>query len=141
MELHPELKSAIDAGVHGHLVTIGRDGRPQVSMVWLGRDEDEVLVAHLGHAQKLRNIERDPRVAVSFQTSGTTGPGLQRYAVLHGTARITEGGGRELLQELADRYLGVGAKFPPNDDAPPGRIVHIAVEHVAGAGPWAGWES
>lgn len=138
MELHPELKSAIDTGVHGHLVTIGHDSRPQVSMVWLGRDEDEVLIGHLAEGQKIRNIERDPRVALSFQTGGTTGPNLQRYAVLHGTARITEGGGAELLEELADRFLGVDANFPP-DNSPPGRVVHITVERVTGAGPWAGW--
>src|ERR1041384_2028620 len=59
MELHPDLKAAIDAGVHGHLVTIGRDGRPQVSVIWLGRDGDELVVAHLGAGQKIRNIEHD----------------------------------------------------------------------------------
>ena len=47
MELHAELLDAIDRGVHGHLITIGADGRPQVTMVWLGRDGSEVLVAHL----------------------------------------------------------------------------------------------
>jgi PPOX class probable F420-dependent enzyme len=137
MQLHPELAAAIDAGAHGHLVTIGPDGRPQVSMIWLGRDGDELLVAHLGSGQKVRNLERDPRVAVSVQVPGTSGPGLARYAVLHGTARLTEGGGPELLQELAPRFLGPGVRFPPMDDPPAGRIIHIAVERVTGAGPWA----
>jgi PPOX class probable F420-dependent enzyme len=136
MQLHPELAAAIDAGVHGHLITIGPDGRPQVSMIWLGRDGDELLVAHLGTGQKLRNVERDPRVAVSVQVPGTAGPGLARYAVLHGTARVTEGGGPELLQQLAPRFLGPGVRFPPMDDPPPGRIIHITVERVTGAGPW-----
>jgi hypothetical protein len=72
MELHPDLKMAIDQGAHGHLVTIEPDGSAQVSMVWLGRDGDEILVAHLGAARKLRNIERDPRVAVSFVVPGAT---------------------------------------------------------------------
>ena len=48
MEGHPELRDAIDRGVHGHLVTIGADGRPQVTMGWPGRDGSEVLVAPLG---------------------------------------------------------------------------------------------
>ncbi len=136
MELHRELREAIDAGVHGHLVTIDPDGRPQVSMIWAGRDGDEIVVAHLGAGRKMRNIERDPRVAISFQLPGTAGPGLARYAVLHGTARITEGGGPELLQQLAPRFLGPGVRFPPMDDPPPGRVVHISVERVTGAGPW-----
>ena len=85
MELHPELAAAIDAGVHGHLVTIGRDGRPQVSVIWLGRDGDELLVAHLGAGQKIRNIEHDDRVAISIEVPGTTPTGLQPWAVFHGT--------------------------------------------------------
>ena len=68
---------------------------------------------------------------------GTSGPGLARYAVLHGQARVTEGGGAELLQALASRFLGPGVKFPAMDDPPPGRIIHITVDRVSGAGPWA----
>jgi predicted pyridoxine 5'-phosphate oxidase superfamily flavin-nucleotide-binding protein len=61
MELHQSLKDAIDAGVHGHLATINPDGSPQVTVIWLGRDGDELLVAHLGSGQKMRNLVRDPR--------------------------------------------------------------------------------
>ena len=138
MALHPDLAAAVDAGVHGHLVTINPDGSPQVTVIWVGRDGDELLVAHLGSGQKIRNIERDARVVLSFELPGTSGPGLQNYAVLHGTARITDGGAPELLQELAPRFLGEGVKFPPMDNPPPGRVVHIAVERVGGNGPWVG---
>ncbi len=137
MELHPDLAAAIDAGVHGHLITIGSDGRPQVSVIWLGRDGDELLVAHLRAGQKLRNIQRDDRVAISIEVPGTTDNGLQPWVVFYGTARLTEGGGPELLQELAPRFLGPGVKFPPMDDPPPGHIIHVTVDRVTGAGPWA----
>lgn len=136
MELHPELRSAIDAGVHGHLVTLNRDGSPQVTVIWVGRDDDELLVAHLGSGQKMRNVERDPRVTVSFELEGTSGPGLRNYAVLHGKARITEGGAPQLLQALAPRFLGEGVKFPPMDNPPPGRVLHITVDRITGNGPW-----
>lgn len=138
MELHPALKAAIDRGVHGHLVTVNADGSPQVTVVWLGRDGDEVLVAHLGAGQKVRNVERDPRVVVSFELEGVSGPGLMNYAVLHGTACITDGGAPELLQELAPRFMGEGVKFPPMDDPPPGRVLHVTVHRVTGLGPWVG---
>jgi PPOX class probable F420-dependent enzyme len=136
MDLHPDLKSAVDAGVHGHLVTLNPDGTPQVTLVWVGRDGDELLVAHLGAGRKMSNIERDPRVAVSVEVAGTNPIGLHNYAVLHGAARVTEGGAPELLQELASRFLGEGVKFPPMDNPPAGRIVHIAVQRVTGTGPW-----
>jgi PPOX class probable F420-dependent enzyme len=138
MELHTDLQAAIDAGVHGHLVTINPDGSPQVTVVWLGRDGDEVLVAHLGDGKKMRNVERDPRLTVSFELTGTSGPGLMNYAVLHGTGRVTEGGAADLLQALAPRFMGAGVKFPPMDNPPPGRILHITVDRVTGMGPWAG---
>lgn len=136
VELHPELAAAIDAGVLGHLITIGAGGRPQVSMIWVGRDGDELLVAHLGDGQKIRNLESDPRVAISMELPGKSGPGLHNYAVIHGTANITIGGAPELLHRLAPKFLGEGVKFPPMDNPPAGRIVHITVERVTGMGPW-----
>jgi PPOX class probable F420-dependent enzyme len=138
MALHPSLAAAIDAGVHGHLVTVNPDGSPQVTGVWLGRDGDEVLVAHLGDGRKVRNVLRDPRVAISFELPGTSGPGLANYAVLHGAATVTDGGAPELLQQLAGRFLGDGVKFPPMDSPPPGRVIHITVDRVTGNGPWVG---
>jgi PPOX class probable F420-dependent enzyme len=138
MELHAALKDAIDAGVHGHLVTLNPDGSPQVTVVWLGRDGDDVLVAHLGAGKKMSNLERDPRLSISFELAGVSGPGLMNYAVLHGTGRVTEGGAPELLQELAHRFLGPGVKFPPMENPPPGRVLHVTVERVTGMGPWAG---
>ena len=136
MKLHPELQAAIDRGVHGHLVTNNADGSAQVTIIWLGRDGDELLVAHLGDGKKMRNIERDSRVVVSFTVDGANAMGLHHYAVLHGHARLTDGGAPELLQELAPRFLGEGVKFPPMDNPPPGRIVYITVDRVGGVGPW-----
>lgn len=138
MKLHEELKAVIDRGVHAHLVTINGDGSAQVTVVWLARDGDEVLVAHLGDGKKMRNIERDPRVVVSFTVDGSNAMGLHNYAVLHGHARLTDGGAPELLKSIAPRFLGEGVKFPPMDNPPPGRIMHITVERVVGVGPWAG---
>ena len=63
--------------------------------------------------------------------------GLREYLVVNGTARITEGGGPELLQHLAHTYLGPDVKFPPMPDPPPGVVVRIAPERFRGVGPWA----
>ena len=42
----------------------------------------------------------------------------------------------ELLQELAHRYIGPDVRFPPMDDPPPGYVMRISVERVAGNGDW-----
>jgi PPOX class probable F420-dependent enzyme len=120
-----------------HLATINPDGSPQVSIVWVGLDADEIVFAHLGAGQKMKNLARDPRVALSIEGTEIEPPGLQQYLLVHGRARITEGGGPELLQELAHAYLGPDVKFPAFDNPPPGRVVHIAVDRIGGVGPWA----
>jgi PPOX class probable F420-dependent enzyme len=119
-----------------HLVTVGPDGAPQVSCVWVGIEDDEIVFASLGPRRKLDNIARDPRVALSIETDEAGQLGLLNYLVVHGTARITEGGGPELLQRLAYVYLGPDVKFPPMDDPPPGVVVRITPERFGGTGPW-----
>ena len=139
MTLPESAKALIRSGALGHLVTVGADGAPQVTCVWVAVEGDDLLTAHLNPGlRKLENIRRDPRVAVSFEGSEIRPPGLREYVVAYGRATIEEGGAPELLQELAHVYLGPDVKFPPMDDPPPGVRIRIAVERVGGIGPWAG---
>ncbi len=135
--LNEASRAALTAGHLAHLVTLDPDGAPQVSIVWTGVEGDEIVTAHLFATKKVRNVAREPRVAISLETGGRNEMGLDHYLVVHGTARITDGGGPELLQRLAEVYLGPGVKFPPFDDPPPGRVIRIAATRVAGVGPWA----
>jgi len=135
--LSAETRTALTSGRLAHLVTVNPDGSPQISIVWVGLDGDEIVCGHLGQGQKLRNIERDPRVALSMETEGRNEMGLDHYIVVHGTARLTEGGAPEVLQRLAEVYLGPGIKFPPFDNPPPGRVIRITASRVGGVGPWA----
>lgn len=138
MKIPQEIRSLIESGRPAHLVTLNRDGSPQVTLVWIGLDGDEVVAGHLPRNRKVRNIERDPRVAISLEATTTSSMGLTEYAVLYGRARIQEGGAAELLQELAATYLGPGVKFPPMDDPPAGYVTRIRVDRIEGVGPWTG---
>jgi PPOX class probable F420-dependent enzyme len=120
-----------------HLVTLNADGSPQVTIVWVGLEGDDIVSAHLREQQKVRNIRRDSRVALSIETQKTNEFGLREYLVIHGRATIEEGGAPELLQRLAHTYLGPGVTFPTMPDPPPGFRLRIAVERVGGIGPWA----
>jgi len=55
--------------------------------------------------------------------------------VIHGRARVTEGGGADLLRRLAAVYLGPDVDFVPAD-APDGFVTRIAVERIGGGGDW-----
>jgi PPOX class probable F420-dependent enzyme len=137
VHLTQDVRDALLAGRLAHLVTINADGSPQISLVWTGIDGDEILVAHLGSGRKIANLARDPRVALSVEAEGRNPIGLDHYLVVHGTARVVAGGAPELLQQLAETYLGPGVKFPPFDNPPPGNIIRITAERVGGVGPWA----
>jgi PPOX class probable F420-dependent enzyme len=138
MSVIPEsARAVLESDALAHLVTLNADGSPQISIVWVGLEGDDIVSAHLHEQQKLRNIRRDPRVAISLETGVTNAMGLREYLVLHGRATIEEGGGPELLQRLAYTYLGPDVTFPPMPDPPPGWCLRIAVERVGGIGPWA----
>jgi PPOX class probable F420-dependent enzyme len=130
-------RALVESGALAHLVTLEADGRPQVSCVWVGMDGDDIVFASLGPRRKLDNIARDPRVALSMEGTEFDAMGLKQYLVVHGTGRIEQGGGPQLLQRLAHTYLGADVKFPPMDDPPPGVVVRITAERLGGVGPWA----
>ncbi len=101
-----------------------------------GLEGDGILTAHMGAWKSVRNVQREPRVALSVETGGRNELGLDHYLVVHGTARVQEGGAAELLQRLAEIYLGPGIKFPPFDDPPPGYVLRTTPTRVLGVGPW-----
>ena len=132
------VRAVLESSALAHLVTLNPDGSPQVTVVWVGLDGDEIVAAHLAEHRKIRNIRNDSRVALSVETGTRNAMGLTEYLVVYGTARITDGEAADLLQELAHTYLGPGVRFPPMDNPPPGYITHITVDRVSGVGPWAG---
>jgi PPOX class probable F420-dependent enzyme len=136
-KLPESARAVLESNALAHLVTLEPDGRPQVSVVWVGLDGEEIVAAHLADRRKVRNMRRDPRVSLSLEAGSLNSRGLVEYLVVHGQARITEGGAPELLQQLAHVYLGPDVKFPPIDDPPPGYITHITAERIGGVGPWA----
>ena len=136
MEIPPAARAVLESDRLAHFVTLNPDGSPQVSCVWVGLEEDEIVSGHLGRWQKVRNVERDPRVSLSVETDTLNEIGLPEYLVVHGRARIQEGGAPELLQRLAHTYIGPDVVFPPMPDPPPGFVTRITVERLGGVGPW-----
>jgi PPOX class probable F420-dependent enzyme len=137
MMITPAIRELIESGPLAHVTTLNTDGSPQVSVVWVGIDGNEFVTAHMAEWQKVKNLRRDPRVALSLIGRGKNAMGLQEYLVVYGRARITEGGAAAVLQRLARIYLGPDVEFPPEPfRSQPGFIAHIAAERYAGIGPW-----
>jgi PPOX class probable F420-dependent enzyme len=134
--LPPELRDLIESGPMAHLSTINADGSPQVSVIWVGLDGDDLVSGHMSRYAKLRNIERDPRVVLSFDAPRAPGVFMNPYAVLRAHATVEHRDDTwDLLNRLTKLYVTPDTEFP----APrgPGYTVRYSVERVGGVGPWA----
>src|SRR5215510_10064282 len=85
----------------GHVVTTGANGRPQVTMVWMDAEGDEVLFNTAAGRKKEQNLRRNPKVVVSVQDRNNP----QAYLLVHGTAAFTESGADAHIDKLAKRFL------------------------------------
>jgi PPOX class probable F420-dependent enzyme len=137
MELPPAARRVLEGDDVATLVTLNRDGSPNVTLAWVGVEDGEIVIGTLPDQRKLRNIRRDPRVAVVVQTRNKNPYGLLEFLVVEGRATVTEGGAPELLQRLAHTYLGPDVVFPPMPNPPSGFVTRITAERVGGIGPWA----
>ena len=130
-----ELRELIEAGPMAHLSTISADGSPQVTVIWVGLDGDDLVSAHMGWYAKLRNMDRDPRVVLSFDAPRDRSAFLNPYAVLRARATIEPSDGAwDLLNRLTKVYISPDTEFPAPKG--PGYIVRYAVERIGGVGPW-----
>lgn len=133
--LPQELRELIASGPLAHLSTVNADGSPQVTVVWIGLDGDDVVSGHMDRRLKVRNMERDPRVVLSFDAPRKPGVFLAEHAVLRARAAVEPSDGAwDLLDRLTKVYLSPTSTFP----APrgPGFIVRYRVERIGGVGPW-----
>lgn len=86
-----------------YLATTMPDGSPQLTQTWVDTDGDHVVINTVQGYQKLNNIERDPRVAVSVADPANP---TRYYGVRGRVIESTTEGGVEHIEKLAQRYLG-----------------------------------
>lgn len=85
------------------LATLMPDGSPQVTQTWVDTDGEHVVINSVQGHQKVKNVERDPRVAVNVCDVSR----LSSYYAIRGrVVGITTEGGANHIEGLARRYLG-----------------------------------
>jgi len=103
LELPPQLLKLLREPSHCYLTTLMPDGSPQLTQVWVDTDGQHIVINSVRGHQKIRNIERDPRVAVTVADSQAP----SRYFGVRGrVSNVTETGAAEHIDQLAQRYLG-----------------------------------
>jgi PPOX class probable F420-dependent enzyme len=136
--LPPELRQLVESGPMAHLSTINPDGSPQVTVIWIGLDGDDLISTHMSDSGiKFRNIRRDPRVALSFDAPRQPGVWVNPYAVVNARATV-EPSSRiwELMAKHARTYVSPDTEFSAPDGAAPGFIVRYSITRIGGIGPW-----
>ena len=128
--LPQSVKKLLTDKAYGHVITSNGEGKPQVTMVWMDVDGDEVLFNTAEGRRKAQNLRRDPRIIVSVQSHSDP----QAYAVFHGKARLTETGADENIDKLAKRFMGVD-KYPFRQPGEKRVLVRISVDRIGGFGP------
>ncbi|HET6297343.1 MAG TPA: PPOX class F420-dependent oxidoreductase [Kribbella sp.] len=87
------------------LATVGADGTPQTSVVWVGRDGDDLVVSTQLGRQKDTNLRNHPRASLLVIDKADP----DRYVEFRGPATVTEDVGRAVAVRLAELYAGPGA--------------------------------
>lgn len=127
--LPPSARALLQRKAYGHIVTLGKDGSPQVTMVWVDGEGDELLINSHEGRQKVINLRRDPRVIVSVQDNENP----QQYLLVHGRATVTNEGAEEHVHRIAKKYTGA-ERFA--SQTPPRVLLRIRPDRVSGSGPW-----
>jgi PPOX class probable F420-dependent enzyme len=103
MDLPDDLRALLEQPSLCFLATTMPDGSPQLTQTWAGTDGKHVLVNTVQGHQKVRNIERDPRVALNIADAANP---FRYYRVRGRVLDITADGAVEHIEKLAQRYTG-----------------------------------
>ncbi|ARZ68531.1 PPOX class F420-dependent oxidoreductase [Streptomyces sp. HU2014] len=130
--LSDDLKKLIDdSPVFATVATVQPDGSPQLSVTWVTRDGDDLLISTTVGRRKETNLRRDPRVSVMINPHNAP----YTYAEVRGTVTMTTDGGQELIDALSRKYTGKDyADFNPAaaDDAER-VVVRVSPRRVVGS--------
>lgn len=120
--LDPDLVTVLDGTPIAHVATLLPDGSPHSVPVWIGTHDDQVVIMTGPGSQKARNLQRDPRIAISL----TPADNPFSPVVLRGRV-VTWLSGEEgwaVVDAIAEKYI-----HAPYDRSQERVVGVIAVDH------------
>ncbi len=119
-----------------HVWTKNADGSPQVSVVWVIAQGDDILFATSADTEKAKNLARDPNIILSIEDTERSARGYQRHLVIRGVVELEKGPNPVLMDQMAMKYLGLARHPLAIRDAATTMIARIKVDRISGEGPW-----
>jgi PPOX class probable F420-dependent enzyme len=111
-------RALIDASEHATVATIEPDGQPQLSVVWVKTNGDEVVFSTVVGRRKHTNLLRDPRITLLVFAPDDP----DRYVEVRGRALLEDDPDKTLINDLSLRYAG-----EPFEDAAENRRVIVRI--------------
>ena len=104
-ELPDNVREVLEGTNFWHLATVNPDGSPQTTPVWVHTRDGKIIVNTALGRKKPRNIDREPRVALSWH--GTTPEGGYRNIAIQGKVvdTITGDQAEKDIDDLALKYV------------------------------------
>jgi len=104
MAIDPDLKTLANGRNFAALTTLLKDGQPQTQIMWVGADDEHVLINTEVHRAKYRHTQRDPRVTVTVWDAENP----YSYVEVRGrvVGEVRGDAARESIDDLSRRYTG-----------------------------------
>lgn len=131
------LRSLVDSKRQGVLVTLKKDGRPQLSNIaYTVGDDDVIRISVTDGRAKTANLRRDPRASLHVARDD-----FWAYAVVEGTATLTpvaESPDDDTVDQLVEYYRSVAGEHDDWDEYRAAMVtdrrllIHLSIERVYG---------
>lgn len=113
-----------------HVATIGPHGEPQNNPVWFGWDGEYLKFSQTTARQKFRNVNREPRVALSIVDPENP----YRYLEIRGeVARIDEDPDNDFINAMAKKYMDRDV-YPFHQPGDERVVVYVTPKHTTQMG-------
>jgi PPOX class probable F420-dependent enzyme len=103
-QLPDDVRTLFEGPNYAHIATTLPDGGPHTVAIWIAMEGDRIAFFTQEGSRKARNIERDPRVAISIVDHGNP----YRQATVRGrVVELVRGEeALEIMDRMAVRYTG-----------------------------------
>ena len=118
---------ADDVRAFGHVATIGPDGEPQCSPVWVGTDGEHLLFSLTTNRQKHHNLQDEPRVAVSLLHPDNP----YEYLEVRGAVTIEPDDDNAFIDHMTRKYTEHDS-YPWHRPGDERVVVRVRPEHTTG---------